>query len=82
MKKFIYLSLATALGLILSFIAHAIIEILYLRWASSNQINIIWTNVGDGACALPPVLIYLLPILGAGFGLWLGFVWWKKIYGK
>lgn len=82
MKKFIYVSLAISFGIILSFIVHAMIEILYLRWASSHNITINWTDIGDGACALPLVLIYSLPVLGAVFGLWLGFVWWKKIYGK
>lgn len=78
MKKIVYLILWIILGLILSFIFHAVIEILYLSWADKNNIVVNW--VLNGACALPLWLIILLPILFAILGLWLGLIAWRKIY--
>jgi len=40
MKKTIYIILAAFLGLILSFIAHAAIEMIYLGWAASHNVAI------------------------------------------
>jgi dolichol kinase len=82
MKKTIYIILAAFLGLILSFIAHAVIEIVYLSWAEEHARTVKWVTVWGGNCALPLWLIYLLPILGIIFGIILGFFWWKKVYGK
>ena len=78
MKKVVYVILWIFLGLILSFIFHAAIEIFYLRWAEKNSVAISW--VLNGACALPLWLIILLPILGIIFGLCLGLIAWQKIY--
>ena len=78
MKKIIYIILWLLFGLIISFIFHAIIEMIYLNWALKNNIDVRWVLNGD--CALPLWLIILLPILGIIFGLWCGFVAWRKIY--
>ncbi len=81
MKKLAYVVLAVILGIILSFIIHGIIEMIYLNWAEKNNILIKWAVVwGDKTCALPLWLIWLLPVIGIAFGLWLGFWGWKKIY--
>lgn len=83
MKKFVYIFLWTVLGLILSFIAHGAIEMIYLNWAEKNDKPITWiTVIGGGLCSLPLWLIYLLPILGVIFGIVLGFFCWKKLYGN
>lgn len=83
MKRILYLILTTILGILLSFFIHAGIELIYLNWVVKNHIAIKWTYViGGNACALPLWLIYLLPILGIIFGLWLGFYWWNKVYGN
>lgn len=83
MKKTIYILLTAFLGLLLSFIAHGIIEMIYLSWAQKNNVPVKWVTVlGGGLCSLPIWLIYLLPILGIIFGVALGFYWWKKVYGK
>ncbi len=78
MKKIVYIILWVALGLILSFILHGIIEIFYLKWANAN--NIVVDRVLNGACYLPIWLIVLLPILGIAFGVWAGLFFWRKIY--
>lgn len=80
MKKNIFIILAIILGIILSFLVHAIIEILYLNWAIKTNTIIEWVSVfGEGKqCALPLWLIYFLPLLGIVFGFRLGFYLWKK----
>jgi len=80
MKKTIYITLAAVLGLLLSFIAHAGIEILYLNWAEKYDLPIKWVTIGSAGCALPLWLIVLLPILGILGGVLLGFFGWKKVY--
>ncbi len=77
-KKIVYLILWIFLGFILSFIFHAIAEMIYLRWTEENNLVVNW--VLNGACALPLWLIIILPILGIIFGLWCGLKAWKKIY--
>ena len=80
MKKIVYIILWIFLGLILSFIFHAVIEIIYLSWAKENNAPIHW--VLNGACALPSWLIILLPVLGIIFGIWLGLIAWRKVYHR
>ncbi len=76
MKKTIYITLSVFLGFILSFILHAIIEIIYINWAQKNNIVISMVN----NCALPLWLNIFLVVFGLAFGLWFGFFAWKKIY--
>lgn len=80
MKKNIFIISAIILGIILSFLVHAIIEILYLNWAIKTDAVIEWVSVfGEGKqCALPLWLIYLLPALGIVFGFRLGLYLWKQ----
>jgi hypothetical protein len=80
MKKIIYLVLWGLLGLIFSFIIHAIIELVYLKYAKPDSIH--WVKVFNGSCALPLWLIYLLPILFIILGLWAGIFFYKNIYIK
>jgi len=78
MKKIFYIILWIIFGLILSFILHALIEMIYLNWADKNNITVNWALNGD--CALPLCLIILLPIIGIIFGLWGGLRLGKNIY--
>ncbi|MFC1618274.1 hypothetical protein ACFL2B_03275 [Patescibacteria group bacterium] len=80
-KKIVYIFIAALLGLILSFIAHAIIEIIYLDWLTRTGQDITWPEFfGHSGCALPIWLQVLLPILGIAGGLWIGFWGYKKVY--
>jgi H+/Cl- antiporter ClcA len=76
LKKAVYLSAATILGILLSFIVHAIIEVNYLSWAQSRGRAVAFY----GGCALPPWLQAALLVLGALGGFWLGRFWWRKVY--
>lgn len=75
-KKTVYLIAAVILGMLLSFIAHAMIEINYLSWAISRDLAVPFYN----GCALPPVLSSWLLLLGAIGGFFLGRFWWRLIY--
>ena len=77
MKKAIYIIFSTLLGILLSFILHAGIEVLYIRY--SEKVN--WNSVfGKGLCALPVWLQIGLFIFGAVFGFLLGLFWWRLVY--
>lgn len=82
LKRTIYLLLAALLGLLLSGIAHAVIEIVSLNTAVNNASPVVWRHYLDGAfsCSLPPVAFYGLPVLGIVGGFLTGRVWWRWVY--
>lgn len=75
-KKIIYLIASTILGILLSFIAHIIIEINYLKWASNHNLIVSFYN----GCALSPAFQIGLFLVGVIGGFFLGRFWWRKIY--
>lgn len=76
LKHVVYLIAATILGILLSFIAHAVIEINHLNWAQKQEIAVTFYH----GCALSPILQAALWIAGAVGGFLLGRVWWRMIY--
>ncbi|MFH1822170.1 MAG: hypothetical protein ABH830_00545 [Patescibacteria group bacterium] len=76
LKKAAYLTAAIILGLLLSLIAHALIEINYLGRAFTQGQAVTFY----GGCALPFWLQYALWIAGAIGGYFLGRFWWQKLY--
>lgn len=80
-KKTVYLIAATILGILLSIIAHVIIEKIYLDWAIQNDKTIVWYPVfRAGQCALHPAIQIGLLVLGALGGLLIGRLWWRLVY--
>ena len=81
-KHGIYLVSTTILGVLLSFLAHAALEILYINLQESRKVEIVWHKfLGfGGLCALPVWLEYVLLLAGILFGYWLGRVWWRIVY--
>lgn len=76
LKYVTYLAAAVVLGLLLSLLAHAAIEISYLKWlASQGRVAVFYRG-----CALPPILTAALWLAGAVGGLLLGRAWWRYIY--
>lgn len=75
-KKAVYLFGATILGVILSFIAHAFIEMGYLVWAESRGLIVSFYN----GCAFLPALQISLLVFGIVSGFFLGRFWWRKLY--
>ncbi|MCX6792812.1 MAG: hypothetical protein NTY12_02205 [Candidatus Falkowbacteria bacterium] len=76
LKKVVYLTASVVLGLLLSLILHALIEINYLHWALSQNHDVRYY----GGCALPPLLQGILWILGAVGGFFMGKSWWRIVY--
>ena len=75
-KKIVYLSLSVILGIILSFNVHAFLEMAYLRWAMTENREVVFY----GGCALPDWAQILLWLLGIFSGYFVGKFWWRKIY--
>ena len=73
-KHAVYLVSATILGVILSYVVHAIIETWYLNSIETGKVTWYWR------CSLHPIIQIGLPILGAIGGFFLGRFWWKIIY--
>jgi len=77
-KHAVYLFASIILGVLLSFIAHGLIEIGYLRWAESQgQIVPFY-----GSCSLLPAFRIALLALGVVGGFLLGRFWWRKVYDE
>jgi len=76
LKKAVYLFSATILGILLSSLAHALIEMGYLSWAYKNNYAVTFY----GGCALPPALQGGLWVAGVVGGFLLGRWWWRMVY--
>lgn len=83
MKRFFYLFEWVVVGLILSFIAHALIETGYINYALGR--GMVLENhpfLGLAYCALPYWVQYSLLALGVIGGYEAGKFFWRKIYIK
>jgi hypothetical protein len=74
MKRIIYLIASVILGLLLSIITHALIEIQYLKQV--DPASVVWIN----GCALPSWLKIALPIIFAVGFFFIGRIWWHLVY--
>lgn len=75
-KKAVYLVATIILGVLLSFLAHAFIEIKYLDWALGQGVAVPFYL----GCALPPALSLELLLFGIVGGFFLGRFWWRLVY--
>ena len=75
-KKAVYLTAAVVLGVLLSVIAHGLIEIWYLKWMASRGMVVEFYN----GCALWPWLQVGILLAGIVGGFFLGRLWWRIIY--
>lgn len=83
LKHVVYLISATILGVLLSFMAHVLIEINYINYALTHNIVVINQGVlGHAYCALPAWLQIGLLLVGIIGGYFLGVWWWNMIYVK
>jgi hypothetical protein len=81
MKHFIYILLATVLGVILSFAAHAVIEMRYISYLLDR--DIVPTNygaLGHSYCTLTPAIQIGLLVAGIALGFIVGRIWWRIVY--
>jgi hypothetical protein len=74
-KKIIYILLAMFLGLLLSVIAHALIEMNYL-----SNVYLVGMSPKENGCFLPETVQVVLPISGLIIGYILGQSWWQMVY--
>lgn len=75
-KKTVYLAASVVLGLLLSLIAHALIEMAYLGYMAGQGKAVTFYN----GCALPLAFSIGLFILGGIGGFFLGRFWWRLVY--
>lgn len=80
MKRAVYIGLFTLLGVLVSFLVHAVLEIsiIYLLVADFATYNLglswsQWLVVHQWSS-------WLLLIIGIGIGLWQGVYWWEVLY--
>jgi hypothetical protein len=72
-KRTIYILLAMFLGILLSFVIHAIVEIFYIKFAIAGGRHITGYFVfGTLYCALPPAFTYISTLAGIIGGYFLG----------
>lgn len=76
LKKIIYVSVFMVLGILLSFIIHALIEINIINYTITHSQMITFY----GSCVLTPQLQISLGLIGLIFGFISGLFWWQKIY--
>ena len=81
LKKAVYIVLTMVLGLILSFILHAVIEIFYIDYFLDKGI-LVKPSALTSKCYLPSILQIFLVLAGLLGGYFLGKFWWKKVYEK
>ncbi|MDF1498659.1 MAG: hypothetical protein P1P85_04905 [Patescibacteria group bacterium] len=80
MKKQIYIILFIVLGVLLSFILHAVIEIYYIDLLVIDFLKYSFGFSWSKLYMFHKIGTLFLFILGMGLGLWQGKYWWKKIY--
>ena len=80
MKKTIYVMLTIFLGILLSFLMHALIEFTFLEYARVHGIRVNWNMALGASCSLPGFVQLLIIFLGALGGYFLGQYWWKIVY--
>jgi len=80
MKKLIYISLFTVLGIVLQFLVHELVEIWYINLLIGDfpkySLGFSWENW----FLIHYVGTIVLLVAGALFGFFQGKFWWRKIY--
>lgn len=82
MKRVVYIIAFTVLGILLQFLAHAVVE----RWYIAKLVND-FDAYGLGLSwkqwfLAHHIVSVALFIAGAGLGFWQGLYWWPKLYDE
>ena len=79
-KRSVYIVAFTVLGILLSFLVHAILEMavisILVRDFNKYGLGLTW----DQWMLIHKVFAIVLTVLGSYFGYWQGKHWWKVIY--
>jgi len=82
MKKAIYLITFTILGVLIAFLAYALIEVWYIDLLIKNfqkyNLNFSWAQL----TLINQILSVIFITSGAIIGYFQGIFWWKKLYEK
>jgi len=80
MKKIIYIICFSFLGVLLQFLIHAGIEVLYIKLLLSDfqkySLGFSW----DQWFLIHFIATIILLVIGILFGFWQGMYWWKRLY--
>lgn len=80
MKRAVYILLFVVLGVIVSFLAHAAIELSLVKLLVSDfetySLGLSWSTW----FVLHYIMAGVLFLIGAGVGLWQGIYWWGVLY--
>ncbi len=77
-QKWVYVSAAVLCGVLVSFVAHSVLEIAYINWLLVYGV----APVFSGRCTLPPLLSFSIASFGILAGLHLGLNWWQSLVSK
>lgn len=80
MKKFTYIALFTLLGILVSFLLHAVLEIAVVRMLLADfetyNLGLSWS----GWFVVHHIGSVVLLLMGVGVGVWQGRYWWRRLY--
>ena len=82
MKKFIYITLFVFFGILLQFLVHSGIEILYIHLLQNNFEAWSFGFSWDDLWRVHHIATGVLLLLGISAGFWAGKHFWRKICGK
>lgn len=80
MKKTIYIILSMVLGVMLSFLLHALIEFFFLEYARAHSVYVNWNMDLGASCSLPGIVQLAILLLGIIGGYTIGQYWWRIVY--
>lgn len=80
MKKTVYIICFTFLGILLQFLIHAGIEVLYIKMLARNFETYSLGFSFQQLVLFHHIVTVILLIAGILFGLWQGKYWWKRLY--
>lgn len=82
MKKILYIFTFTVLGILVQFLIHSIVEIIYISLLVT-KFEIFGLGLTFAAWfTIHNIFTVVLFVLGAGLGYRQGTYWWKRLYGK
>jgi hypothetical protein len=80
MKKIIYITLFTFLGILLQFLIHALVETWYIKILVNDfprySLGLSWSHW----FLIHHIATVVLFAAGALFGFWQGKFWWRRLY--
>lgn len=80
MKRALYISLFTLLGIMVSFLVHGALEIPALAWLTSDLSRYETSWLWQHWQVVHNTVSWILLLSGAVVGFWQGVYWWNMLY--